>query len=195
MTGMVRRRRHVAVAAAGVAWIAASACASAASRAAPTTEGTVSREDVSVDAGGMGLIDVTLWRDESLSADTVAPAPAAAWPALMRAYAALGVPLQGADAKRRVIATRFFHAHSRFAGESLSRWLDCGSSITGDIASSYEITMRIGTRVDSLSGGGARLSSAVSAVATAVGSSSPPVHCTSRRTLEKRLAEMTARGD
>lgn len=141
-----------------------------------------------------GVNSLTLWRDESLSSDEVALGQGVAWPALLRAYASFGAPLEGSDPKNHVIATQLFRAHGTFAGKQMSTWLDCGSSITGDIANGYEITMRIGTRLDSLDAGRTKLSSAVSARASSIGSSSPPVHCTSRRTLEKYLAEMVSKG-
>lgn len=182
-----RAFRRLAAAAAMTLGIAvAGGCASAGSG---PNEGGLERSTVTVD----GVMDVALWRDMSLSSDTVDRLPAVAWPALLRAYASLQVPLQGADPAKRIVATQHFRAHSRFAGAPLSQFVDCGSNITGDIANSYEITMRLGTRIDSTAAGSV-LSSALSASATAVGSSAPPVHCSSRRTLERRLATMVANG-
>jgi hypothetical protein len=118
--------------------------------------------------------------------------PARAWPALIQTYASFGVPLQGADAASHVVATQYVHVHGTFAGERMSRWLDCGNSITGDIASNYEVTLRFATVIDTSSAGRSVLRSAVTATAVAPGSGSTGVNCTSRGALEKRIAALVA---
>ena len=147
------------------------------------------QERVTFDLGG-GAFDMKLFRDEVLSADTLALAPAMAWQGLLRAYASLGVPLQGANARQRVIATQHFRGFRNFAGERLSRWLDCGSSITGDIATTYEVTMRLATMVDTSLADRSVLVTAFTATAVATGSGTTPVHCRSLGKFEKQLAQM-----
>jgi hypothetical protein len=147
------------------------------------------QERVTFDLGA-GAFDMKLFRDEVLSADTLALAPAVAWQGLVRAYASLGVPLQGANAGRRVIATQRFRGFRNFAGERLSRWLDCGSSMTGDIATTYEVTMRLATMVDTSLAARSVLLTSFTATAVATGSGTTPVHCRSLGKLEKQLAQM-----
>ena len=110
----------------------------------------------------------------------------------MQTYAAFGVPLQGADKSRYMIATQFFHAHSSFAGERMSRWLECGSTLTGDSATTYEITLRVGSLLDTSEVGRTIVRSAVSATAIATGTRTTPVQCNSRGSLEKRIAALVA---
>jgi hypothetical protein len=170
-----------------VAALAAVGCATSGSTAA----GPYEQSHVIVDAPG-GRYDLLLTREQYLSSDTLTVAPKAAWPALVQAYAAFGVPLQGADASRYMIATQFFHAHSSFAGERMSRWLECGSTMTGDIATNYEVTLRFGSLLDTSVVGRTIVRTAVSATAIATGTGTTPVQCSSRGALERRIAALVA---
>ena len=149
------------------------------------------QQHVTVDSPG-GRVDLLLTREQYLSSDTLTIAPARAWPALVQTYAGFAVPLQGADAKGRMIATQYFHAHASFAGERMSRWLECGSTMTGDIATTYEITLRLGTLIDTSASGRSIIRTAVSASAIAPGSGTTPVQCSSRGALERRIAALVA---
>ena len=170
-----------------IAALAALACASTGS----TGSGPYEQSHVIVDAPG-GRYDLLLTREQYLSSDTLTVAPNAAWPALVQTYAALGVPLQGADKSRYMIATNYFHAHSSFAGERMSRWLECGSTMTGDIATTYEITLRLGSLLDTSVVGRTIVRTAVVASAIATGTGTTPVQCSSRGSLEKRIAALVA---
>ena len=170
-----------------VATLATLACASSGS----TGSGAYEQSHVIVDAPG-GRYDLLLTRELYLSSDTLTVAPKAAWAALVQTYAAFGVPLQGADQSSYMIATQYFHAHSSFAGERLSRWLECGSTMTGDIATTYEITLRFGSLLDTSVVGRTIVRSAVTASAVATGTGTTPVQCSSRGSLEKRIAALVA---
>jgi hypothetical protein len=148
------------------------------------------REHTIVDAPG-GRFDLLLTRENYLSSDTLALPAARAWRGLVQTYADFGVPLQGADAQRYMIATQPFHAHGTFAGERMSRWFDCGQSITGDIATSYEITLRFGSLIDTSDAGRSIVRTGLSATAIAPGSGTTPVECQSRGAFEKRIAALT----
>src|SRR5689334_2600356 len=149
------------------------------------------QQHVTVDSPS-GRFDLLLTREQYLSSDTLTIAPARAWPALVQTYAGFAVPLQGADARGRMIATQYFHAHSSFAGERLSRWLECGSTLTGDIATTYEITLRFGSLLDTSAVGRTIVRTAVVATAIATGTGTTPVQCSSRGSLEKRIAALVA---
>src|SRR5437764_12954009 len=110
----------------------------------------------------------------------------------MQTYASFGVPLRGADQRRYLIAPQPVHAHASFAGERMSRWLECGSTMTGDIASAYEITLRFGSLLDTTVAGRSILRTAVTATAIAPGSGTTPVECSTRGALEKRIAALVA---
>ena len=167
--------------------LAMAGCASAGSG----DPGPYQQSHVTVDSPG-GRYDLLLTREQYLSSDTLTISPKSAWPALVQTYAALGVPLQGADQSRYMIATQYVHAHSTFAGERMSRWLECGATMTGDIASTYEITLRFGSLLDTSVVGRTIVRTAVTASAIATGSGTTPVQCNSRGTLEKRIAALVA---
>lgn len=176
------RLAHLAVAA-----LATLGCATSGS----TASGPYEQSHVIVDAPG-GRYDLLLTREQYLSSDTLTVSPKSAWPALVQTYAALGVPLQGADRSRYMIATQYFHAHSSFGGERMSRWLECGSTMTGDIATTYEITLRFGSLLDTSVVGRTIVRTAVTATAIAPGTGTTPVQCSSRGALEKRIAALVA---
>jgi len=172
---------------AAIVILAAAGCATTGSGG----QGTFQQERVTVDGPG-GRYDLLLTRERYLSSDTLTIAPSRAWPALMQTYASFGVPLQGADQKRYLIATQPVHAHASFAGERMSRWLECGSTMTGDIASAYEITLRFGSLLDTTVAGRSIVRTAVTATAIAPGSGTTPVECSTRGALEKRIAALVA---
>lgn len=169
----------------GLAAASVAACASSGSSTQPTYQ----QQRIAVD-GPSGRYDLLLTREQYLSSDTITVVPTRAWSALVQTYAGLGVPIQGMDPAGRMIATNYVRAHSTFAGERLSRWLDCGSSITGDIATMYEITLRFGTLIDTSVTGRSILRTAVGATAVAPGSGTTPVNCNTRGALEKRIASL-----
>jgi hypothetical protein len=180
---MIRELRNIALLAAAAA---IAGCASA-----NTVNTGYEQRHVTVDAPG-GRFDLLLTRDNELTSDTLALAPTAAWKGLVQTYAGLGAPLQGADGQHYMIATLPFHAHGNFAGERMSRWIDCGQTITGDIASSYEITLRFGTLIDTSDAGRSIVRTAFDATAISPGSGTTPVQCTSRGAFEKRIASLVA---
>lgn len=159
--------------------------------ATSSTQGTYGEQHAIIDSPA-GRSDLLLTREQYLSADTLTVTPSRAWSALVQTYASFGVPIQGADAARRVVATQYFHAHATFAGERLSRWLECGTTLTGDIASNYEITLRFGTEIDTSVVGRSILRTAVSATAIAPGSGTTSVECSTKGALESRIAALVA---
>ena len=149
------------------------------------------QQHVTVDAPG-GRFDFLLMREQYLSSDTLTVLPAKAWSALVQTYVGFGVPLQGADAARKVIATQSVHAHGTFAGERMSRWLECGSNITGEIATNYEITLRLGSMLDTAVAGRTIVRTSLTATAVAPGGGTTPVECSTRGALERRIAALVA---
>lgn len=168
--------------------VLSTACASAGSA---VEQGGYQQSHVIVDAPG-GRYDLLLTRDGYMSSDTLVVPTKTAWGALVQTYAGFGVPLQGADAATRMIATQYFHAHASFAGERMSRWLECGSTLTGDIASNYEITMRFGSLIDTSVVGRSIVRTVVTATAVAPGTGTNSIECTSRGNLEKQIARLVA---
>ena len=182
---MNTRRRH------RIASIAAALIAGACASAGSGSQSTYQQSHVTVDSPG-ARYDLLLTREQYLSSDTLTILPKRAWPALVQTYASFGIPLQGADAKNYMIATQYVHAHAAFAGERMSRWLECGSTMTGDIATVYEITLRFASLLDTSVVGRTIVRTAVNATAVAPGSGTTPVECSTRGSLEKRIAALVA---
>jgi hypothetical protein len=159
--------------------------------ATSSTSGTYAQQHIIIDSPG-GRFDLLMSREQYLSSDTLTVPASRAWPALLQTYASFGVQLQGADPAQRVIATQYIHAHSSFAGERMSRWLECGSTMTGDIASNYEVTLRFATLIDTSVVGRSIIRTAFNATAIAPGSGTTPVECSTRGALESRIAALVA---
>ena len=164
------------------------ACASGGST---VEQGSYQQSHVILDAPG-GRYDLLLTRDGYMSSDTLVVPPKTAWGALVQTYAGFGVPLQGMDPAARMVATQYFHAHAAFAGERMSRWLECGSTLTGDNASNYEITMRFGSLIDTSVVGRSIVRTVLTATAVAPGTGTNTIECMSRGNLEKQIARLVA---
>jgi hypothetical protein len=178
---------HLTVAALAIV----SACASGGGGSIPSAR--TEEERVNLDAPGGGSINLRLTHDASASEDVVTLASGPAWAALMRAYTSLGIPITASEPSKRLLGSGFVRAHRKFGGQSLSQSLDCGSSITGDNADMYEVTLRLVSEIEP-AGDNSIVRTQIAATATAVGSSNSALHCTSKRTLEKKIARLVAGG-
>jgi hypothetical protein len=168
-----------------LATLAVTACAAASPLGSPYQE-----EHVSLNGVGNGRYDILLTHDRSLSSDTVGVATPQAWKGLVRTYMSFGAPLEGVDGQHYMIATEPFRVHGTFAGESMSKWIDCGQSIMGDRASTYEVTLRLGTLLDTTDVAHPVARTAMIATAVTPGSSTAPIECGSRGLLERRIAAL-----
>ena len=181
------RATHLAVALLALV----SACASAGGSHVPSAH--TEEERIQLDAPGGGNINLRLTHDASGSEDLVTLASGPAWAALMRAYTTLGIPITASEPNKRLLGSGPTRAHRKFGGQSLSQSLDCGSSITGDNADMYEVTIRLVSEIEP-AGDNSIVRTQIAATATAVGSSNSALHCTSKRTLEKKIARLVAGG-
>jgi hypothetical protein len=189
----ITRFRHRLLGAAIVAVPAlVAACASGSGGSSIPSSRTV-EERVTLDAPGGGDLTLRLTHDASGSADTVAIASAPAWAALMRAYGTLGLAITASDPGKHLLGAGPFRVHRRLAGQALSQYLDCGSSLTGDNADQYEVTLRVASEIEP-AGAQSIVRSQVTATAVAVGSSNSPLRCSSKYNLERRIARLVAGG-
>ena len=168
-------------------------CASGSSGGGSIPSSRTVEERVHLDAPSGGDFTLRLTHDASGSADTVALASGPAWAALMRAYTKLGMPISASFPDKHLLGTGPFRAHHRLGGEALSQYLDCGSSITGDNADQYEVTLRVVSEIEPV-GAQSVVRSQLAATAIAVGSSNSALHCSSKHTLERRIARLVAGG-
>lgn len=146
-----------------------------------------------VDQVGNGY-DVRIDDGGATSTFTLSAAPEAAWTALLAAYQKMGIPLSSVDAGQR-IASADVAVRRKLAGKSLSEYLDCGSNLTGLVANSYRVRLRVSSALKAGPQGGSALQTSVSASATSPqGASSAPVNCATTGRLEAELAQLVRGG-
>jgi hypothetical protein len=168
-----------------LALVLASACGSPGSGPGPGAAGP----PPSISGAGTTL-DVRFTPSRDVVSDAVQATPEAAWDALPKAYADLGIPVREvADASRTLGNSRF--VISRRLGETpLSRYLECGSGLTGPFADRYRVEMLIRTSIVPAETGGVRVDTYVEASArNPEGSSNTGVACATTHRLEREIAE------
>jgi hypothetical protein len=168
-------------------------CASGSGGGGSIPTARTEEERIHLDAPSGGNFTLRLTHDASGYADTVALASGPAWAALMRAYTNLGMPISASFPEKHLLGTGPFRVHRRLGGQALSQYLDCGSSITGDNADQYEVTLRVVSEIEP-AGAQSIVRTQLAATAVAVGSSNSLLHCSSKHTLERRIARLVAGG-
>lgn len=103
------------------------------------------------------------------------------WAALPTAYRVLPIPVDGLDSARHFISGSAL-THRQFLRRPVSRFVDCGSTIVGPNADSYNVRLRIQSKVDSITS----TTSSLHTWLDATGSSSvgTAIRCTSSGELE-----------
>lgn len=107
------------------------------------------------------------------------------WQAVPVAYAEMSIPSEGIDAAHRHFVGAVSAAR-KFNGQPMSRFLDCGTTITGARADSYTIQFRFETQVDSVDAETANLRTRLEATGSSAGGAS--VQCASTGELERQIA-------
>lgn len=153
-------RRTLALLAAGVLL---AACASAGSDPANTRPADPRGAEVTSTGYGSGSISLPA---EVTSSGAVIPAtPAQVWNALRGVYADLGIEVAEADEASFMLGNPRFSVRRRFAGEALSKFVNCGqSSTSASVADSYQIRLALRNTVVA-EGQGSRLVTTVEATA------------------------------
>lgn len=96
--------------------------------------------------------------------------------------------VEHADTIAKVVYNRRLIA-SRIAGQPMSRWLECGSGLTGQHADTWRITLSYAVFVDTASAGASRVGVALFATArNPEGVSTSAVACGSTGALEREIA-------
>lgn len=145
-------------------------------------------EDVLTTAVGPEYIRAT--SETVASADSVVATVAQVWSVLPEVYDDLGIPLGGIDTRNRLLGSTRFQPR-RIGGSRLSRYLDCGSGVgVASYADTYAVTMSAVTHVAAGDDGRAIVQTQVHAVAEPKAVSGDRVFCTSKGTLERRIAEL-----
>jgi hypothetical protein len=140
---------------------------------------------------GSSGYDVRISDDGRSASVTLRAAPEAAWTGLLAAYKKLGIPLTSTDAASLTVSNTSFNVRRRLADQPLSRYLDCGTNLSGVIANSYRVELSVSSSLTPATGGETMLETRVSASAVSPqGASSAPIRCVSTGRLETDIANL-----
>jgi len=88
-------------------------------------------------------LDIVL-EDERAGPGTTVPEEAdVVWAALADVYQELGIPLGVLDRARGAIGDADFRTRRRLGGETMSRYISCGSNLTSPLANNYRVTLSV----------------------------------------------------
>ena len=115
-------------------------------------------------------------------------APSRVFDALKAVYEELGVPPGTHDPSTGRVGNTDFWKSRKFAGESISAFLNCGESLTGTVANNYRIYMSLLSVVRPDGKGASEVETAFHAQAQNMeGTSSDRIACGSTGKLEERI--------
>ena len=145
---------------------------------------------VSSDAGTLHSLE-----EIPIASTTVKSKPDVVLPILRDSYEELGIKVQIFDVTGTTggqVGNRYFVKSYRLGDTPLSRYLDCGSTITGPAADNYKITMSV-LSVVAPAAPGSTVQTRVAARADAVAASGGSVSCRTIGTLEAALHRVLVR--
>ena len=113
------------------------------------------------------------------------------WTALQAVYAELKVPEGTLETSSRTIGNQQFRVRRKFAGESMMKWVDCGSGSGGPNAETYDIQLSVVSYVAVVGAKESTLTTRVSGQGSdpAFGRGNSTV-CNTQGELEKRIELM-----
>lgn len=171
-----------------------STCAPAQSSSGPPMETTAPRAGAAVgDDFREGRVTNVRPDVVKVSFDIDSP-PAKAWTALIQVVEDLGVEVSGTDPGTLALNNPDFRISRRLGDERLSRYLRCGSGMTGPFADRYRIRMNFHSQIRPTPDGNSVVETTIQAVGTnPEGTSNTRVPCSSTHILESRIAEGVAK--
>jgi hypothetical protein len=176
--------KHVRLASACLFTFAA--CAS--STGGPTVSSTQQTETF---VSGASQYDVSSKEEKDVMEQTILAPIDTAWRALPGVFLELDIEPGTIDQKTHVISNTSFVVRRSLGGQSLSRYVNCGSTISGPSANQMKVTMSLVVQVVATdSNSVSKLRSQVDGWGVDEGVSSQRVHCASTGALEERIARM-----
>jgi len=143
--------------------------------------GTLTLEDP---GGSLGPLPVASTQTYATGSAAVPLAEARA--ALPAVYDALGLQGAGPAGDDRFVAPRRQVTRS-LAGTRLSRYLDCGSTVSMANADHYAVTLQVSTQLSAAGAASTTVTTLLQATARPVGTAGEPVSCTSTGALEREI--------
>lgn len=169
--------------------IALAACASS-SGSAPAPSTTYER--VHLNMPESAALDANIRVEHVESSNNVMASQERAWAAVREAYAALGIPVETADSAAHRVTSPQLRARGTFARRPLARLINCGSGALGPHANTYDVSIRVQSRVEQVNANTATVRSIVTAVGAAPGTGQGRTQCPSTGALETQIAEQVA---
>lgn len=133
--------------------------------------------------------DIRVMEEVSPVRDTVNAIVEEVWNLVPEAYVQLGVPISGVNPEARLLGNNGFRARGNFGDTRLSELVNCGRTMTGDIADEYDLRFEVMTQVHDAEGKSV-VTSVVEAVARPRGVSGNAVHCSSTGKLEREIVRL-----
>lgn len=131
--------------------------------------------------------DITFFPQPPSTVTTVMPFTAdRVWEVLPQVYRQMPIPIHRLNPSAHLVEGSL-EVHGRFHGKALSRFVNCGVSVMGANADTYNVQVRLSSNVDTTADGRTQLRTMVSASAARNGGST--VSCSSFGTLEKMIAD------
>ena len=164
-------------------------CASTGGSGTPEARTQTQNVSFRTNLQGQGF-QLRMTEDIVVRIDTVDVAADRLWPEVPAAYDALGIPITTVNAEARVIGALQARVRGRIGDAPVSRFVRCGSTMTGEVADQYEVHLTSITQVEPAAADSGRsiLSSHVTAVAQGTASGNT-VQCATRGRLEGNIRE------
>jgi hypothetical protein len=159
-------------------------CASSSPDPATTAQAPPPETQRTVSAGAYGM---TLYTEPGVGARAVAIPLDRSWELLEEAYKRLDIPVEFSERSRWEKGNPGYRAR-RVDGKRMSTYLDCGNSLTGPKADTYDVTMMVLTKLDRMSADSTLVTTTIDANARPRATSGSAVHCASKGVLELRVA-------
>lgn len=132
--------------------------------------------------------DIRVMEDVTRARDTVNAIVEEVWNLVPEAYVQLGVPIAGVNPEARLLGNNGFRAEGNFGDVRLSELVNCGRTMTGDIADEYDLRFEVMTQVHDAEGRSV-VTSVVQATARPRGVSGNAVRCSSTGKLEREIVK------
>lgn len=127
--------------------------------------------------------------DIYVSNDTLPEASGNLYRQLAATYDEMGIPITKVNPEANLIGAVETRLRGDLGGRPLSRYLRCGSSITGSIAEQYQVYLTVVTQVEPLETGEAGVFTHLTAIAQQGGRSGNNIRCATRGVLEREIFE------
>lgn len=134
--------------------------------------------------------DLTQVTDKNVTQIPIVAPVDSVWKVLPGVFIELGVDPGTVDQQQHFIANTSFTARHRLGDANVSKYVDCGSSMSGKTADQATVTMSLVVQVVPDSGDISKLRAQFDGFATMDGAVANRIQCTSTGVLEARIARM-----